>query len=86
MIAYVYWSFVILGLLLAIVRIVFGPKIEDRIAALDSANIIGTGMILLLALHFKNELYLDVALIYAVLSFMETVVFARIIEKRKELY
>ncbi|TYB31426.1 MAG: cation:proton antiporter [Candidatus Mcinerneyibacterium aminivorans] len=85
MITYIYWLLIISGVLLAVLRIILGPKLEDRIASLDGINVIITGAIVLLASTFNNSLYLDVALIYAVLAFLETVVISRIIEKNKEL-
>ncbi|HOO60055.1 MAG TPA: monovalent cation/H+ antiporter complex subunit F [Candidatus Mcinerneyibacteriales bacterium] len=85
MITYIFWLLIAAGLMLSILRIILGPGKEDRVAALDTANIIGTGIILLLALQFQSPLYLDVALVYAVLGFMETVVIARIMENSKEL-
>ncbi|MBN2726665.1 cation:proton antiporter [Candidatus Mcinerneyibacteriota bacterium] len=85
MTTYIFWLLIAAGLMLSILRIILGPGKEDRVAALDTANIIGTGIILLLALQFHSPLYLDVALVYAVLGFMETVVIARIMENSKEL-
>ena len=82
---FIFWLLIVSGLLLAVLRIILGPGKLDRVAALDTANVIGTGIIVLLALQFKSSLYLDVALIYAVLGFMETVVIARIMENNKEL-
>lgn len=85
MTTYIFWLLIAAGLMLSILRIILGPGKEDRVAALDTANIIATGIILLLALQFHSPLYLDVALVYAVLGFMETVVIARIMENSKEL-
>ncbi len=85
MITYIFWLLIAAGLMLSILRIILGPGKEDRVAALDTANVIGTGIILLLAFQFQSPLYLDVALVYAVLGFMETVVIARIMENNKEL-
>lgn len=85
MIIYIYWLLIITGVLLAVLRIILGPKLEDRIASLDGINVIITGAIVLLASTFNNSLYLDIALIYAVLAFLETVVISRIIEKNREL-
>jgi len=85
MINYIYWFLIIVGALFAVLRIILGPNLEDRIASLDGINIIITAAIVLLAFNFDNSVYLDVALIYAVLAFLETVVISRIIEKNKEL-
>jgi len=42
------------------------------------------GVIVMLAGLFKNNLYLDIAIIYAILAFLETVVFARYVEGKKD--
>ena len=85
MIKIIYWMFLIAGIVFSLLRIILGPKIEDRIASLDSLNVMITGAIILIALNFESSLYLDVALIYALLAFLETVIISRIIETNKEL-
>ncbi|HMA68961.1 MAG TPA: cation:proton antiporter [Candidatus Mcinerneyibacterium sp.] len=85
MIEFFYWFLILFGVLFSLLRIILGPKIEDRVAALDGLNVMVSGIIVLLAFQFKNSIYLDVALVYAVLAFLETVIFSRILEKKKEL-
>jgi len=85
MIEFFYWFLILFGVLFSLLRIILGPKIEDRVAALDGLNVMVSGIIVLLAFQFKNSIYLDVALVYAVLAFLETVIFSRILEKNKEL-
>ena len=72
---------VVLGLVLALVRVLFGKTIFDKIAAFDTANVIIVSLIVFFAYYFKNDLYLDIALVFAIVGFVETVVFARILEK-----
>ena len=72
-----------LGVFFSFLRILKGPTSADRVAALDTMNVILTGTIVLLSLVFKNGLYLDIALIYGLLSFIETVVIARYLEAKK---
>jgi multicomponent Na+:H+ antiporter subunit F len=43
-------------------------------------NVIITGLIVFLAHVFESSLYLDIAIIYGVLAFLETVVFSRYLE------
>ncbi|MDA3932695.1 MAG: cation:proton antiporter [Tenericutes bacterium] len=69
-----------LGVLFTVIRFVLGPKLSDRVVALDTLNIIIIGLIVFLALVFESKLYLDIAIVYAVLAFLETVVFARYLE------
>ncbi len=69
-----------LGILMTLVRLIFGPKLTDRIVSLDTLNVMIIGSIGLLAAILKNELYLDIVLVYAILSFLETIVFSRYVE------
>jgi multicomponent Na+:H+ antiporter subunit F len=78
---YIFWAFLAVGILLALLRVIMGPKIYDRLAALDTMNILIVGVLVFIALILKKGFYLDVALIYAGLSFVETIVFARLLEK-----
>ncbi len=69
-----------LGILFAVIRLVKGPSQADRVVSLDTLNVIVIGLIALLANLFDNNLYLDIAIVYAILAFLETVVFARYLE------
>lgn len=71
-----------LAILLSAWRFLVGPTAPDRIVASDTLNVIATVGIALLAALFGNPIYLDVALIYGVLSFVGTVALARTIEAR----
>ncbi len=72
------------GLLFTLIRFVKGPSLSDKVVSLDTFNMIVIGVIALLALLFENNLYLDIVIIYAILSFLETVVFARYVEGKKD--
>ncbi len=67
-----------------LMRAALGPRFSDRIIA---ANIIGTKIILLIAVLslIIGESYLaDICLIYAVISFLSVVVLARSVIEKKE--
>ncbi len=74
------FSLIGLGVLFAVIRLIKGPSNADRVVSLDTFNIIVIGVIALLANQFKNSLYLDIAIVYAILAFLETIVFARFLE------
>ncbi|BEP29447.1 cation:proton antiporter [Helicovermis profundi] len=71
-----------IGILFTFLRLVIGPSTFDRVLSLDIINIIITGALVFIGFIFNNELYLDIAIVYAILSFIETVVFARYLEGR----
>ncbi len=77
------FSLVGIGVLFALIRLLLGPTAFDRVVGLDTLNVIITAVVVLLALALKNELYLDIAIVYAILSFLETILFARFLEGRR---
>lgn len=64
----------------ALVRAFAGPTIPDRIAAIDNMTTVVASLILIIALLFESSIYIDVALVYAILSFIGVIVFARYLE------
>ncbi len=57
-----------------------GPTPSDRIVALDNITSITTAGLVLLGLYFNRYIYIDVALIYGVLSFIGVLTLARYLE------
>jgi len=74
---------VIIGvaILLCLLRILKGPTAPDRAVALDTVATITTALLVLLGFIFERYVYLDVALVYAVLTFIGSVAIARFLEK-----
>ncbi len=79
----IYFSIVLIGIgsLLAFMRFVKGPTAADRAIALDTLSVIGIAGLVLLAYVFERYIYIDLALVYAVLGFIGIIVIARYIEK-----
>ena len=69
----------VLGLLilLAVVRLVRGPRAPSRVVALDTVNTIVVGIMIALSAAYKTLIYIDVAVVYALLSFASTMLIAR---------
>ena len=70
---------VALSQVLAMVRLVVGPGVGDRILALDTMVINAIGLIVLLGMAQGSEVYFEGALIFAMLGFVSTVAYARVI-------
>lgn len=68
---------------LALVRIVRGPSLSDRVIALDLLATIGIGVVGVYAIATGQIAFLDVALVIALLVFLATVGFAYFIERRR---
>lgn len=79
-ILYIAMSFLILGLIISAIRFVKGPTAGDRTVALDTLTTIGVAGLVLLAFVFERFIYMDVALVYAVLGFIGVIVIARYLE------
>ena len=75
------WLFTVLFLvalmLLAMVRLVKGPTSADRVVALDAVNTLVVAAMIVLGVVFKQFIFIDVAIIYALLSFVGTLYIAK---------
>jgi multicomponent Na+:H+ antiporter subunit F len=67
--------------LLALWRFLKGPSPADRVVAFDVLTIVAITGIVLVAFAEGRAIYLDVALIYALLSFLGVIVVARYLER-----
>lgn len=66
--------------LLSFFRIIKGPTTGDRFIALDAATTITTALLVILSVVYNREWLLDVAIIYALLSFVAIIAVARYLE------
>jgi multicomponent Na+:H+ antiporter subunit F len=65
----------------SVLRLIMGRTVVDRIAAVDLLTVISISMIALYAHIAGRFIYLDVALVYGVLSFLAVVATARYLER-----
>lgn len=72
--------FMVAGLALSAFRFIKGPTAGDRTVALDTLTIIMVAGLVLLSYVFGRFIYMDVALVYAVLGFIGVIVIARYLE------
>ncbi len=66
---------------LGIYRLVKGPTVVDRVIALDLLTLIAIALITMIALVTSRFIYVDVALVYGLLSFLSVLAVARYLEK-----
>lgn len=71
-----------LALVIAMVRLVRGPTLADRVVAYDLMATITVGLLALVSMAFDARVLLDVAAVLALVMFISTIAFARYIEKR----
>lgn len=72
--------FVSAGIILATLRMIKGPSMADRVIALDTFTVISISLIVLIACLAGRVIFLDVGMVYAILSFIGVVAVARYIE------
>ena len=71
----------LLSVAITLVRFIKGPSVLDRIVAFDTASIIAISLIVVLSHMLKRFIYVDVALVYGLLSFIGVLVVARYYER-----
>ena len=77
------WMLTILCLVvlmaLATVRLVLGPTAPDRVIAVDAVNTLVIASMILFGVVFKEIIFVDVAIVYGLLSFVSTLYVAKYI-------
>jgi multicomponent Na+:H+ antiporter subunit F len=69
------------GIMFGALRLVLGRTVVDRVVAVDMLTIISISVIVLYADVSGRFIYLDVALVYGVLSFLSVLAVARYLER-----
>lgn len=69
------------AIFLAFVRMIKGPSAADRVVALDAMTIISISLIIFLAATLQRVIYIDIAMVYGLISFVGIVAIARYLER-----
>jgi multicomponent Na+:H+ antiporter subunit F len=70
-------------LFIIMVRVFMGPGAPTRLVAFDTANTLVVTSLVILAMMFNHVVFVDVAIVYALLSFAMTLYVAKYIQKDK---
>lgn len=73
-------ALLLIFMIFAFIRVVLGPTVADRAVALDTINTLVVASMILGAAAFDEPIYVGVAIVYALLSFITTLFVANIIE------
>lgn len=76
-VVYVSLGVLSLALALALLRLMRGPSLPDRIVALELVATIFVGMVAVYAIGSRQPVYLDVGIVLALVAFLGAVAFAR---------
>ena len=69
-----------LSILMALIRVLKGPTAPDRVVGLDAINTIIIVSMVIFGLIEGSVIYIDVAIVYALLSFISTLFIAKYLE------
>lgn len=64
-------------LVLSLIRLVKGPTAPDRVVAMDAVNTLVVAGMIVLGIVYRQIIFIDVAIVYALLSFVGTLYIAR---------
>lgn len=73
---------VMLAFCLALIRLLRGPSLADRVVALDLMSAIAAAAICLYSIHSNRYEFTDAAMVLALILFLGTIAFAYYLEKK----
>lgn len=74
------YAFIISGILL-VWRAILGPTYADRVISIDTLTNIIILFIVMYAIKIKNPMYLDIALLFALISYVGVIAIAKLVKK-----
>lgn len=75
-------ALLVIAMILGFIRLYHGPHQADRVVALDFITTLGISLITAYAILTDQVVFLDVAIVLALISFLGTVAFAFYLERR----
>lgn len=72
-----------IGILICLIRAMAGPSIPDRMVAMEAINTLVVAVLAVMGTAFEEVIYVDVAIVYALLSFVSVLWLARFVEGGK---
>jgi len=70
------------SIVFGVLRLIIGRTVVDRVVAIDMLTVVSISLIALYAHLSGRFVYIDVALVYGLLSFLAVLAVARFLEKR----
>jgi len=67
-------------ILVCLIRAVLGPTAPDRLVAMDTTNTLVVAVLVVLGAGWGEIIYIDVAIVYAMLSFVSTLYISNYLE------
>ena len=82
-VALICFSLLLASLILAFIRLIRGPSVSDRIAAMDLIASIVMGFILVYSTLVHNAVYFDAAMIISLISFIGTIAISTYLKQKQ---
>ncbi|WP_083634490.1 monovalent cation/H+ antiporter complex subunit F [Saccharicrinis aurantiacus] len=76
--------FLLAALLLAFIRLIKGPTMHDRIVAMDFMASITMGFVLIYSIAINKGMYVDIAIIISLISFIGTVAISTFLKHKNK--
>jgi len=73
-------SLLSLAVFFIFIRMIIGPSLPDRVAALDVIAMLAICLIAIYSILANRSIYLDIVIVLALMTFLGTVAFAQFIE------
>ncbi len=67
-------------MLICLIRVAAGPTVPDRVVGVDTINTLVVALMVLLGTFYKEVIFIDVAIVYALLSYIATLYIAKYLE------
>lgn len=80
---YVILPILTISVILVFIRLFKGPEVVDRVIALDLIITIGIAYITVYSIRTLEPIFLDVAMILALIAFLGTIAFSFYLDKKK---
>jgi len=74
---------VLISIAIAMLRVLLGPTVPDRVVGLDTINTLVIAGMVLFSAYKKEIIYIDVAIVYALLSYVTTLFIAKYLQGGK---
>lgn len=78
----VIFPILIIAVIIVLIRLFKGPEVVDRVVALDLIITIGIALITAFSIRSSQPIFLDVAMILALIAFLGTIAFSFYVNKK----
>lgn len=82
-ILYVIMPILVISMVLTFIRFLKGPNVVDRVIAIDLIITIGISIFAAFSMLTGEAVFLDIAMILALIAFLSTVAYSYYLEKRE---